>query len=150
LVGSSVLTDELFKVLDASSQPLPAPAAEANRRPRKWTEAEDIRLMKGILLYGENNWLKVAEFVGGGRDRAKCAEHWRRGIDPRISQEAWTAAEDQQLCDLLTANPHMKWPDVAKQLKGRTDAQCRYEFEHIFHQDDRLKALAWRVSRRKD
>lgn len=30
----------------------------------KWTEDEDQRLLRGIELYGENDWKKIGELVG--------------------------------------------------------------------------------------
>jgi hypothetical protein len=126
----------LQEILSVPNEPIPyhgeAPSDDGRlslrRRTRPWTTGEDQRLLAGIVRFGLDNWQAVAHFVGSGRNRAQCSQRWSRGLNPRISKRAWTAAEDQQLQDLVRQYGEKSWAKIASILGNRSDVQCRYHY----------------------
>jgi hypothetical protein len=74
------------------------------------------------------DWTAVAEFVGGGRNRAQCAQRWNRGLNPRIDRDSWKAEDEARLISILRDYRTVGWPAVARQMGDRSDVQCRYHF----------------------
>ena len=142
LIGTTITVTKLKQILDADDTPLP-PAQEtffssskalpwtARKKARAWTEPEDIRLLAAIHKLGLESWGSVADFVGSGRSRSQCSQRWFRGLDPRISKVVWSREEDEKLMELVEEFGDHSWTKIASILGNRSDAQCRYRYNHL-------------------
>jgi hypothetical protein len=106
--------------------------SDGNHRQRAaaWSADEDDRLLAGIYHYGLTDWLRVAQFVGGGRSRAQCGQRWLRCLDPSKKKDKWLPEEDQKLISLVELYGNRSWAKIARELGTRTDVQCRYRYIH--------------------
>lgn len=126
--------DYLRSVLSVPDTPIPplqpghALLASKSQLRRPWSEYEDMRLMAGIYKYGLVDFHLVAKFVGNGRSQWQCRQRWTRGIDPSISKEKWTDAEDKELLEAVKCFGAKQWKKVATRLPNRSDVQCRYRY----------------------
>ena len=134
LIQTQKPLDYVRSVLSIPDTPIPtlhpSPtllASKAQLR-RPWTEYEDMRLIAGIHKYGLVDFHLVAKFVGNGRSQWQCRQRWTRGIDPSISKEKWTEAEDNELIEAVKAFGLKQWKKVATRLPSRSDVQCRYRY----------------------
>lgn len=59
-----------------------------------------------------------------GRTDQQCMGRWKRHLDPTITREAWTDAEDATLHDQFVLYGS-QWSSIARMLPGRTAQQCR-------------------------
>lgn len=98
---------------------------------QQWDEEEDMRLIAGILKYGDHDFRSVAEFVGCGRNRSQCSQRWNRTLDPNIKKSGWTVEEDHQLLELVKIDGLQSWANIARKIGKRTDVQCRYRFQQL-------------------
>ena len=142
LIGTAITVTKLKQILDADDTPLP-PAQEtffssskalpwtARKKARAWTELEDIRLLAAIHKLGLESWGSVADFVGSGRSRSQCSQRWFRGLDPRISKVVCSPEEDEKLMELVEEFGDHSWTKIASILGNRSDAQCRYRYNHL-------------------
>lgn len=96
-----------------------------------WTMEEDRYLLAAIHKYGLSNWSDVSEFVGNGRTRSQCSQRWYRGLDPRISKERWSDAEDSALLDAVARHGTKAWTKISKDVKTRCDVQCRNRYNQL-------------------
>jgi hypothetical protein len=139
LMGSSSCIDKLFEIISLPDEPIPSEGSHGpplrvalNRhRTHPWTPHEDYRLLGGIYRFGIAMWPAVAQFVGNGRTRSQCSQRWIRGLDPRISKEPWTKAEEEQLLKLVDKYGSRSWVKVAAEMGKRADVQCRYHFHQM-------------------
>jgi hypothetical protein len=126
--------DRLNAILRCHSHPFPAfpeslpPAGRGKKRAKPWTAPEDDRLLCAIHRYGVRAWPAVAEFVGNGRERTQCAQRWFRGLDPRISKDDWSDAEDLRLVQLVVLRGEAGWTWISREMGNRSDVQCRYRY----------------------
>jgi hypothetical protein len=136
-IGTTVPLDRVLAVLQVPEvSPTAGPrlpdfdddAPNARQKPRQWSQAEDNRLIAAVHRLGPESWWSIAQFVGGGRTRAQCAQRWFRGLDPRLSREDWSFAEEEQLLTLVAEHGSKKWTTIASQIGNRSDVQCRYHF----------------------
>jgi hypothetical protein len=132
---STLPLDRICAILRVPDDPPPpdvAPPPEAvgavRRKPRPWSPAEDDRLLAAIHRFGLDNWASVANFVGGGRQRAQCSQRWFRGLDPRISKNQWSVADELRLLQLVREKGSRGWTTIAAAMGNRSDVQCRYHF----------------------
>ncbi|KAH0788676.1 Myb-like DNA-binding domain containing protein [Histomonas meleagridis] len=102
------------------------------RKAQNWTPEEDERLITGIQLHGYDNWLMVANYVGGGRTRSQCSQRWHRVLDPKITKCNWSREEEEKLLEAVKAFGTKSWTRVSSELGNRSDVQCR--FRYIFLQ----------------
>ena len=49
----------------------------ASKQVAEWTEGEERRLLTALDMYGEGNWMRVADFVGGNKDNTRCRTRWQ-------------------------------------------------------------------------
>lgn len=96
-----------------------------------WTMEEDRYLLAAIHKYGLSNWSDVSEFVGNGRTRSQCSQRWYRGLDPRISKERWSDAEDTALMDAVARHGTKAWTKISRDVKTRCDVQCRNRYNQL-------------------
>ncbi|KAJ4459607.1 hypothetical protein PAPYR_4338 [Paratrimastix pyriformis] len=105
------------------------------KKPRKWTEHEDLRLIIAVSKLGTSNWKRIATSVGGGRTGDQCSQHWHRVLAPDIRKGGWTEAEDNTLREQVRLHGKNSWTKVAKNIVGRTDIQCRYRWLRLTKMD---------------
>jgi hypothetical protein len=136
LLTTTSAINRLFAILNCSPNPYPpAPARDRShcgkKRQAPWLPPEDNRLLAAIHRFGTQSWPAVASFVGNRRTRAQCAQRWFRGLDPRLSKDAWTPEEDAKLTTLADAGPEKGWTWISRQMGTRSDVQCRYRYVQL-------------------
>ena len=101
---------------------------QKRRKANLWTPLEDQRLLYGMHIYGYDNWVAVAQFVGNHRTKAQCSQRWFRGLDPKVIKGPWTEEEEMELVRLVGIYGVKSWKQISMELKNRSDAQCRYRY----------------------
>mmetsp|Transcript_2922 Transcript_2922/g.4287 ORF Transcript_2922/g.4287 Transcript_2922/m.4287 type:complete len:419 (+) Transcript_2922:47-1303(+) len=91
-----------------------------------WTPIEDELIFKGITLYGEGKWSKVAKDIPG-RLGKQCRERWMNHLDPKIRKDPFTEEEDELIIE-LHAIYGTQWTKIRKDLPGRTDNAIKNRF----------------------
>eukprot|EP01039_Chlorochromonas_danica_P006754 gene6752-7464_t len=89
---------------------------------RRWTADEDELLRKAVDLYGEGNWVAIANDVPD-RNPQQCLHRWVYNLNPSIRKGPWTAEEDAHLVQLVNALGQ-EWTEISRQMNGRTGGQC--------------------------
>ena len=80
---------------------------------------EDARLIELVQKYGAKKWTRYAiEF--SGRTGKQCRERYNLNLNPTISKEAWSYAEDLVLIKLFLAHGST-WSKMTPSLPGRTN-----------------------------
>nr|AGM32435.1 Myb-like DNA-binding domain containing protein [Coptotermes formosanus] len=116
----------LGEILSVTDSPIPNPVD--SKKVRSWTKTEDVRLLAGMLRFGQESWTSIANFVGNSRNRAQCSQRWNRGLNPRISKEIWLPEEDIYLYQLVQAFGSKSWTKISSRMNHRSDVQCRYRW----------------------
>ena len=82
----------------------------------KWTSAEDARLVAAVARHGWR-WTHVAVDMPG-RSSAQCRERYCNKLDPAVSVDTWTPAQDEAL--LRAVETHgAAWKRVVDELVPR-------------------------------
>ena len=134
-IGSSNTVDKITAILNVPMKPLTGNEPELEsfhmqkrRKAAFWTPIEDQRLLYAMHIYGSDNWIAVAQFVGNHRTKAQCSQRWVRGLDPKVKKEPWTKEEEDELYRLVGIYGVKSWKIISQELKNRSDAQCRYRY----------------------
>jgi myb proto-oncogene protein len=118
-------------------------SGESGPRTGKWSLEEDEALMRALALYGPK-WSKVATMVAGRSD-VQCRERYVNCLDPNVKRnQKWTDDEDRSLKEAVEAclerfDGQIKWAEVAKQVTGRTDSQCKKRWKVLNPEQKRLR-----------
>ncbi len=110
---------------------------------RKWTKADDNRLVAAVKKFDNKDWNKIAEYLGGGHDPAKLLQRWNKVVKPNLVKGPWTPEEDRLLEKLVkeVGLEKVKWSILANRLDGRQGKQCRERwFNHL---DPSIKKGSW-------
>jgi hypothetical protein len=116
----------------------------------KWLESDDKLLIQLVSEYG-GNWPLIASKMEG-RTSKQVKERWNNQLDPAISNDPWTAEDDQQLVELIRALGH-SWCEIARRMKGRTESMVKNRFHanlrkrfgpHIFDSSVPLPPLSFK------
>lgn len=135
LGGGTQPVEKMRAILNTGDEPLPDPLRDdksgQRHKSRPWSPYEDQRLLAGIRKFGIENWTSISRFVGNGRTRSQCSQRWYRGLDPRISKDQWTKAEEDKLVHLIAQNGDKSWTQIAAKMGNRSDVQCRYKYKQL-------------------
>ena len=112
-----------------SLRPQTSPAKR--KKPKTWTAEEDQKLTEAVQTHGAENWILVAQCVGGGRTRSQCSQRWLRVINPKLKKLSWTNEEDELLIRAVQAVGTKSWTKVAALVGHRCDVQCRYRYQQL-------------------
>lgn len=84
-----------------------------------WTREEDEIIRDYVLKNGDKDWARLAVLLSG-RTGKQCRERFKNHLDPALSKDPWTVAEDDKLIELheLYGNA---WTKLASFFPGRTD-----------------------------
>jgi hypothetical protein len=151
LIGNSAPIEKLGRILKVSDTPLPSaeesshlqsPMNNSRKKNEPWTDYEDMRLLAGVRKYGLEAWGTIANFVGNSRTNAQCCQRWVRGLDPRISRQPWTEAEDAKLFALVDQLGAKAWTRISAEFGNRCDVQCRYRYQQVLKKGSLARARA--------
>jgi hypothetical protein len=133
IIGSAEPIEKIHKILQelVMKPPQMNPSLSNKKTIRSWNKDEDRRLLAGIHQYGLKNWTKVSEFVGNGRCRGQCSQRWSRGLSPDINKCMWSKGEEATLLKLVEKYGIGAWTKISREMKYRTDAQCRFHYKHF-------------------
>eukprot|EP01130_Rhizamoeba_saxonica_P000661 TRINITY_DN10607_c0_g1_i1.p1 TRINITY_DN10607_c0_g1~~TRINITY_DN10607_c0_g1_i1.p1 ORF type:complete len:217 (+),score=36.62 TRINITY_DN10607_c0_g1_i1:44-694(+) len=116
-----------------------APGINKSKKRRKlnsWSKDESITLLNIIKQYGSGNWVLVAKLLQetlqgkSSKTPSQCAQHWGRVINPDINKGPWEKDELIRLVQLHDLHGN-KWSKISREMKGRTDIQCRRRMSQI-------------------
>jgi hypothetical protein len=89
----------------------------------KFSPEEDILLQQLVHVFGENDWVHVAQRMPR-RNQRQCKDRWFNYLSPTIQPHPWTPEEDLLLLDRVRGcGP--KWVRIAAYFPGRTDIQVK-------------------------
>jgi hypothetical protein len=138
LTGTCQPIEKLYEILTLPNEPIPYDGGQGNphdensrKKTRTWSPYEDARLVGGIYRFGPDNWTMISRFVGNGRTRSQCTQRWQRGLDPRLSKDQWSQAEELYLRQLVQCYGEKNWTQIASAMGNRSDVQCRYHFKQM-------------------
>lgn len=104
----------------------------------RWTCEDDQRLREAVMLYQDApvTWKFVAELVGNEKTANSCYQRWNRTLGVAIRKGPFRATELFALARAVAAEGE-SWSRVALHIPGRTDTQCRMQWNNI--KNGRLK-----------
>ncbi|OHS96118.1 r2r3-MYB transcription factor [Tritrichomonas foetus] len=146
-IGTSEPADRILTIMNISENPskfaknickIDAKKKMKRKQIRKWAEIDDKRLLAGILIHGFD-WQNVAKFVGNGMTFFQCSQRWNRVLNPSIEKGPWTVEEEKKLMDLVKHYGNKAWTTISKEMKTRSDVQCRYKYILIDKNGSSLK-----------
>jgi hypothetical protein len=103
--------------------PLAVPGKDRSCVKHKFTQEEDQLLAQCVAEHGACDWKRIAARVGT-RNCRQCRERWKNYLDPCLSQEPWSTAEDE-LLSAKYGELGSQWSVIAKCFRTRTDVNCR-------------------------
>lgn len=106
-----------------------------------WSHNEEQMLIEGVNQYGTSDFTKIAKKIfNWTRSGNACRLKYFQGLDPDINHDEWTEDEDAQLIHLRD-DEHLSWADIARQIPGRNDSQCRQRYRYALNTN--LKKGEW-------
>jgi hypothetical protein len=103
------------------------------RRPgcfkRKFTPAEDIRLISAVEAYGFKNWASVSVMMHPRTPR-QCRERWTNYLNPKLINDPWTSEEECLLVQKV-GEFGTKWKAVGSFFANRSRNQIQNHWKII-------------------
>ena len=90
---------------------------------KKFTISEDALLRTLVKKYGDNDWERIAELMGG-RNVRQCKDRWEYYLSPNVNNSPWTEEEEAKLVRLVN-EIGFRWVKISKFFQGRTDTQIK-------------------------
>ncbi|KAJ8604835.1 hypothetical protein CTAYLR_001048 [Chrysophaeum taylorii] len=87
-----------------------------------WTQEEDDMLRRKVNEFGRK-WARIAKHLPG-RVGKQCRERYVNHLDPNLKKGEWTDDEEKILIQ-VHAKLQNKWAEIAKNLPGRSDNDCK-------------------------
>ena len=123
----------------------------ANAKPAKackskFTQEEDLQLVKLIISQKEPDWAWIASQMPN-RNPRQCRERWANYLNPNLHKGEWTQEEDNII--LEKKNVHgQKWSIIASYLNGRSGNDVRNRWLMLMRHSQKQKNLkAKKISR---
>ncbi len=130
----------------------PAEAAHADlEKGSRYTDAEDAAILEHIAQYGNAQWDRCAETVGGGRPATGVWKRWHGRLketdrgraaltsapDTQQHGATWTDAEDALLLEHVAQYGAGDWVQCAKTVGGgRTEPAVYTRWHHFLRKTD--------------
>ena len=76
-VSLGLMVTDVAALLTHAEAYCTATTKAASKQVAEWTEGEERRLLTALDMYGEGNWMRVADFVGGNKDNTRCRTRWQ-------------------------------------------------------------------------
>lgn len=114
----------------------PQPIPIKRKKAQPWTPEEDEKLIQAVKTHGAENWIMIAQYVGGGRTRSQCSQRWLRVINPKLRKLNWSTEEDTLLLQAVEKVGTKSWSKVAAIVGQRCDVQCRYRYQQLMKQQN--------------
>ncbi|ORZ24610.1 hypothetical protein BCR42DRAFT_403288 [Absidia repens] len=119
------------------------------QRDKEWTTDEVDILLRRTVLFGTDDWRKVAEGLAG-RSPPQCRRKYTRHIDPARTRRgtAWSD-KDQKLFWELVRIHQGRWKDISKYM-ARTEEECLFQFSLVLQRDLKVFYPADVIKQQKD
>ena len=103
----------------------------------KFTQEEDLQLVKLILSQKEPDWSWIASQMPN-RNPRQCRERWANYLNPNLHKGEWTEEEDNII--LEKKNVHgQKWSIIASYLNGRSGNDVRNRWLMLMRHSQKKK-----------
>ena len=90
----------------------------------KWTEEAEKKLVQLAEIYGERNWVAIAEHFED-KDEIRCRERYQDVLKSGGKANApWAGEEDEKLLIGVIVHGAGNWARIAKDIPERTDRGC--------------------------
>jgi hypothetical protein len=101
-----------------------------------FTGNDDQELRQLVTTFGEDNWIVIAQQMSHPFTIRQCRDRWRNYLDPNLSHEDWTEADD---ADLLSAYHQMgnRWASLALLFRGRTSNFVRNRCQALVRKNNK-------------
>ncbi|KAH9099542.1 hypothetical protein Ae201684P_018555 [Aphanomyces euteiches] len=99
---------------------------ESNAMATTWSPEEDDVLRRAVFTHGGKKWKTISLAFRPPRAPSECQHRWNYLQNHGASiKQAWSAAEDQRMVQLIHTYGAGKWAVIASYLPGRNGKQCR-------------------------
>lgn len=93
-----------------------------------WSQEEDS-VICDCVARGVTDWSEIASFLSK-RKAKHCRERWTNHLDPSISKDEWSPAEEAQLLSAVEAHG-TNWIHIARLLPGRSESVVQEHWNAI-------------------
>ncbi|KAK9719611.1 hypothetical protein K7432_004713 [Basidiobolus ranarum] len=97
-----------------------------NMRTGRWTEEEDLSLLKGVNKYGRD-WVKIVKDIPG-RTCKHALTRYDKYINPNTNHGKWTPEEDALLLKGYQKYGR-SWTKISESIPGRTRYQLQKRYD---------------------
>lgn len=112
--------------------------SDGNRR-GPWSQSEDRRLLHFINEEGPQNWVAIAQEVGG-RSAKQCRERYHQNLKPGLNHSPISEEEAKYILDQVAARGP-RWAEISRELKNnRSDNAVKNWWNGYFNRTKRLQA----------
>ena len=105
-------------------------ATEGAPRPRReWSDLEDAAVAEAVARFGTRDWVSVAAALseaaaGRYKTSKQCRARWTSCLDPRITSQPWTPAEEAIIHE-AQAELGNRWATIVKRSAAAPGAAGR-------------------------